>query len=159
MIAALQVMAAAERPEMAIRDWANEFDRNRDPLTVQRWTDVFQQHREFFITYRLPGKDELKAALRWRYVNKLYDSKTGREFTPAEKEALPKEQQWLLTTKPLAGDQVAALMNTAIELHSRAIKELEAKRWWIPLSAAVLGFAAVIIGTVLTALLGIPKQQ
>jgi hypothetical protein len=48
--AALQVMASAERPEKAIKDWAHEFDRRRDEQTIKRWTRVFEEHREFFLT-------------------------------------------------------------------------------------------------------------
>src|SRR4051794_21168088 len=81
VIAAVQTMAAAERPERTIADWAQEFDRNRDVSTIERWTRVFQEHREFFLVYTQEGKNELKAALRWRYINKLYDSKTGKEYT------------------------------------------------------------------------------
>jgi hypothetical protein len=36
-------------------------------------------------------------------VNRLYGSRTGKEYTPEEKEELPEQQQWLLTTKPLQG--------------------------------------------------------
>jgi hypothetical protein len=155
--AALQVMAAAERPERAIKDWAHEFDRRRDQQAIDRWTRVFEDHREFFLTYRLRGRDELKAALRWRYVNKLYDAKTGKEYTPEQKEELPEHQQGLLTTKPLPGDQVATLVTTAIALHSRALEELAAARWWVPIIAACLGFIGAVAGAVLAALLGVHK--
>jgi len=70
VIAAIQVMAARKRPEAKIEDWAYEFDRDRNAATVNRWTGVFRDHREFFLTYRLPGEHDLKAALRWRYALK-----------------------------------------------------------------------------------------
>jgi len=73
---------------------------------------VFKEHPEFFLTYRLDGQQDLKAALRWRYVNKLYDPKTNESYTQLEKEALSPEQQSLLTTRPLAGDEIATLINT-----------------------------------------------
>jgi len=157
VIAALQVMASAERPEREIKDWAYELDRNRENSAIARWTDVFTEHREFFITCRLYDKGELKAASRWRYVFKTFDPKTGKEYTLAELEALPDEKRWSLTTKPLAGDQIQTLLNTAIGLHTRAIEELLAARWWIPLIAAVLGFAGAIVGTFLSAYLGLHK--
>jgi hypothetical protein len=147
-------MAAAERPERTIKDWAHELDRNLDASTMERWKRVFLEHREFFLVYTLQGQDELKAALRWRYINRLYDARTGKEFTPEEKERLPPEQRASLTTRPLAGDLVAALMTTAIELHSRALEELGAARWWIPLGSAGLSLLGVIIGAFLGAALG-----
>lgn len=157
VIAAIQVMASAERPERRIKDWAYELDRNRDTTTIDRWTNVFQEHREFFLTYRLPDEEGLKAALRWRYVFKTFDSKTGREYTPAEIETLPKEERWSLTTKPLAGDEIQTLLNTAIGLHTRAMEELRESRWWVPLIAAFLGFGGAILGGMLSSLLGLQK--
>ena len=93
-------MAAAERPESKIIDWANELSRNRNPDLVARWKSVFEDHREFFLVYRLTGDDYPKAALRWRYVNKLYNSKTGKVYTVQEKLQLPEREQWDLTTEP-----------------------------------------------------------
>ena len=157
VLAAIQVMSSAERPEREIKDWADELDRNCDDSTIDRWTSVFEDHREFFLTYRLPTGGGLKSALRWRYTFKTFDSKTGREYTPAEMAILTKEQRGLLTTKPLGGDEIQALMSTAIALHARALGELAARRWWIPLMAAVLGFVGAVLGVVVTALLGLRK--
>ena len=36
-------MAAAKRPERAIKDWAHELDRNREAPTIARWTSVFEE--------------------------------------------------------------------------------------------------------------------
>ncbi len=154
VLAALQVIASAERPERKIKDWAFELDRNAEPRTIAKWTSVFQEHPEFFVTYQLPGESDLKAALRVRYVFKTFDSKTGNEYSPAEIAALPKEQRYALTTKPLAGDQIQGLASIAIALHTRALEELQASRWWIPLIAALLGFVGALIGSVLAAVLG-----
>ena len=143
VIAALQVMGAGQRPEMEMVDWAKELSRSDVPAEIDRWTRVFSEHPEFFLTYVLHAQGNLKAALRWRYTNKLYDAKTGKEYTPEEKEKLPQKQQW---DRRLTSDAVAALMNTAIELHSRAIEELSARRWWVPILAAFLGFFGALIG-------------
>jgi hypothetical protein len=157
VIAAIQVMASAKRPEGKIKDWAWELDRSRDSRTVDRWSAVFKEHREFFITYQLQNEEDLKAALRWRYVFKRFDAETGQEYTPAEIENLLDDQRNLLTTKPLTGEQIQTLLNTAIGLHTRAIKELGANRWWVPLIAAFLGFGGAIAGNVISALLGLHK--
>jgi len=157
VIAAIQVMASAERPEGKIKDLAYELDRNSDAPTIERWTRVFQEHREFFITYRLEGDEDLKAALRWRYAFKTFDSKTRKTYTPAEIQTLPEEQRWSLTTKPLTGDQIQTLLNTAIGLHARAMEELKESRWWVPLIAALLGFVGAILGAMFSGLLGLLK--
>jgi hypothetical protein len=106
VITAIQVMASAKRPEGKIKDWAWELDRSRDSRTVARWSAVFKEHREFFITYYLQNEEELKASLRWRYVFKNFDAETGQEYTPAEIENLLDDQRKLLTTKPLTGEQI-----------------------------------------------------
>src|SRR5262245_14157174 len=157
VIAAIQIMAAAKRPEAKIEDWAYEFDRNREANTVARWTGVFEDHREFFLTYRLPGKKDLKAALRWRYAFKTLDAESGKEYKPAEIQALPEKQRELLTTKPLNGEQIQTLLNTAISLHTRGMEELRESRWWVPLFAAVLGFVGAIFGVILSAAIGLAK--
>ena len=61
VIAAIQVMASAERPEGKIKDLAYELDRNADAATTERWTSVFQEDREFFITYRLKGDEDTRS--------------------------------------------------------------------------------------------------
>jgi hypothetical protein len=147
VIAAIQVMASRKRPEAKIEDWAYEFDRNRDTATVARWTGVFRDHREFFLTYRLPGEEDL--ALRWRYAFKTFDAESGKEYKPVEIQALPEEKRWSLTTKPLRGEQIQTLLNTAIGLHARAMEELRESQWWVPVFAAFLGFIGAIIGAVL----------
>ena len=81
-------MASRKRPEAKIEDWAFEIDRNRDAATVARWTGVFRDHREFLLTYRLPGEEDLKAALRWRYAFKTFDAESGKEYKPVEIQAL-----------------------------------------------------------------------
>jgi len=73
-------------------------------------TSVFQEHREFFLTYRLPDEQDLKAALRWRYAFRTVDAETGKEYTPAEVQSLPENQRWLLTTKPLGGEQIQTVV-------------------------------------------------
>ena len=145
VLAAIQVMSSAERPERLIEDWAFEFDRNRDAETVKRWADVFSKHTEFFLTYTLDKDPRKKAALRLRYAYKVYDSQKGREYTPEEMHALPKEQRDLLTTKPLTGDQIGMLMNAAIELNARALAEQSAKRYWIPILTGAMGVAGAIV--------------
>jgi hypothetical protein len=140
VIAALQVMASAKRPEAKIKDWAYEFDQSHDAATIDTWISVFRDHREFFLVYQLPGEQELKAALRWRYAFKTLDAESGKEYTPAEIKGLPEKQRWLLTSKPLGGEQIQTLLNTAIGLHARAMEELRESRWWVPVFAAILAF-------------------
>src|SRR5579872_7420347 len=147
VLAALQVMSIGERPEAEIDNWATKLSNvSIQQDDVDRWTALFREHPEFFWTYTLAGQTKEKAALRWRYATRLYDPINDKEYTRAAKALLPQADQDKLTGKPLDADAVNALMNTAIELHSRAIAEEGAKNWWIPLLAAVLSFVASLAG-------------
>lgn len=157
VVAALQVMACAKRPECEVKDWAKVLDGVVNPNTIKRWTHVFEEHREFFYTYTLPGQSELKAALRWRYALKTFDAEAGRELTQTEIGQLSPEKKGLLTTKPLKGDQVGILLNTAISLHTGALAEMNASRWWIPVISAILAAAGAIAGTLLARYFGLSK--
>ena len=129
-----------------MRKWAKELSYLDTNVEVARWEAVFKEHPEFFLIYKLDGSDNPKAALRWRYTNKLYNSRTGKEYTQIEKDQLPEKDRWLLTTKPLTSDAIAALMNTAIELHSKVIAEQAERRWWVPL---VVGFLGALLGGII----------
>jgi hypothetical protein len=147
VLAALQIMAAGQRPEGRIDWWVKQLSPGLGENQTKRWTAVFQEHPEFFLVYSLENDAALKAALRWRYTNKLYDHKTGKEYTQQEKEALPQDEQYLLTTRPMDGETVSILLKTAIELHSRAIEEFTARRWWV---TPAVGFGGVAFGALLT---------
>jgi hypothetical protein len=151
VIAALQVMATSKRPEAQIKDWAKVL--SQDEADAGRWGAVFREHPEFFLVYSLRElPNEPKVALRWRYANRHYDAETGIEYTPEKAAELEDSHRSRLTSKPLTSDAVGILMNTAIELHSRALEEIAAKRWWVPLLAAILGFVGAIIGALVSGL-------
>ena len=148
VIAALQVMGAAQRPEGEIKQLTKTLSYNIEESYIVRWNRVFTEHPEFFLSYKL--NNEQRYALRWRYTNKLYNHRTGKLYTPEEKDNLSKEEQWALTTKPLSSEAIASLIKTAIELHHRAIMEEAANRWWMQLVAP----GAAILGTFIGAIGG-----
>jgi len=131
VLAAIQLMAARERPQAEIKKWAEELSGSEvGEREVDRWTAVFEEHPEFFVMYKLKG--DVKAALRLRYTNKFYDPRINKTYTPEETDELSTERRWALTTKPLKTDSISTMMNAAIELHHRAVEELMARRWWVP---------------------------
>ena len=157
VIAAVQFMAAAPRPERAIPDWTKDLSGeglsdDKRKKEIDRWMAVFNEHPEFFLVYTRKEEKDPKAALRVRYANKLYDHKTGIEYTEAQRDKLSlqdEEQRAIrnrLTSKPLSTEAIAALMTTAIALHARANEERTARRWWIPVLAAVLAFFGAVAG-------------
>jgi hypothetical protein len=165
VIAALQLMGARRRPETYVVKWAEELSEGKTEDEVAKWTAVFREHPEFFRVYTLPEEEpalpgdeslsteqrRLKAALRWRYTNKRFDLDTDTILTPTEIRLLPEEKRRLLTTPPLSEKAIAALINTAIELHSRALAELKESRWWLPVVSACVGFLGAVIGAFLGA--------
>jgi len=86
-----------------------------------------------------------------RYTNKLHDAIAHKEYTEEEKDKLDKTARDRLTTKPLDGDMIMAMTNTAIALHTSAMTELSARRWWVPVLAAALGFVGAVFGSLLGA--------
>jgi len=163
VLAAIQFVGSAARPEATIQKLALDLDRNDDDTTVAKWTSVFRDHREFFLVYTLPEDPTTKAALRWRYAYKRYDALSGKEYTDADYADLdptdPVERaiRDRLTSKPLTPEQIQTLVNTAIGLRTTALEEHKASVWWVPLVAAILAFLGTMAGTWLSALLGAKK--
>ncbi|MBA4095632.1 MAG: hypothetical protein C0484_02530 [Rhodospirillum sp.] len=148
VIAALQVMGTNERAEDTIEGWARKFDDPVDASSTARWKAVFKEHPEFFKIYVL--KDQEKAALRWRYARRYFDHKQNTELTPEEAAKLPEQQRWLLTGKVLSDGQLQGLIDTAIELYSKAMTAQQEKRWALTLFVpAVSGLAGMVVGALL----------
>jgi hypothetical protein len=93
VIAAVQLMGAAQRPEKKISDWTKELTHDEKEEEIERWTAVFNDHPEFFLVYRLKGEADRKAALRVRYTNKLYDAIRQKEYTQEEKDKLGEKER------------------------------------------------------------------
>jgi hypothetical protein len=153
VIAALQELGAGERPEGQIDSIATRLSRVEDPTLISHWSQVFAEHQEFFLVYTLPGESKPKVALRLRYASKQYDPMTETFYKKGEIPDLPEDVRFRLTTKPLAGDAIDALISTAIQLYGSAAAERSDRRWWIPVFAALLGFAGALGGSLLSPLL------
>jgi hypothetical protein len=147
VIAAIQIMALADRPSGTLNRWVAELEASEELTSQQldqspikfaerkKWQTVFEQHPEFFKTYTLRG--DLRVLLRWRYADTLKNGANDAAVSTDESEPRP--------TKPLSADQLQVLINTAIGLHA---KEVEAQRGpdkFPPLLMAIIGAA---VGTV-----------
>jgi hypothetical protein len=144
VVAAVQFMGVSGRPEAEIRDWTQRLSGNVAESEMQRWTAVFGEHPEFFHVYTQNGKP--KAALRVRYANRLYDEIDDKMYTRGERDGLPSVIKDRLTTKPLEGEMIGAMADTAIAFHARASEDRAARTRWIPLIAAFLGFLGALAG-------------
>jgi hypothetical protein len=148
VIAALQVMGSNERAEDSIEGWTRKFDDPTERNSIQHWRTIFKGHPEFFKVYTLNGQE--KAALRWRYARRYYDHRKNKELSPEEAAALPQNEKELLTGKVLTDAQLQVLVETAIELHAKAVTAHQDRRWVLTLiGPAVIGLVGVVVGAVL----------
>ena len=81
---------------------------------------MFDEHPEFFVTYPLRGAK--KVALRWRYINRLYDPIGNAEYTPEQRATLSEEVRDRLTTRPLPHDAIGTLMSRAMSFSARVFE-------------------------------------
>jgi hypothetical protein len=146
VIAAIQAMATYYRYKLTFAEWADRI--SGDPADGQHWEKVFREHPEFF---RLDSARE-RASLVWRRQHaRRYDGKQRRELTNDEYYALSAESRKEISRIPLSASDIKTLVDTAINLHTRAIAHSSDRRWWVPLVGS--SAAGAMIGGILGALL------
>lgn len=142
VIATLQVMGTYPWASRLVDKWTEKLG---NPISGANWKQIFQEHPEFF---RLNND---YASLRWRHgSDRTYDADKGRELPESERKSLNKEEEDNLTRKPLDSNQIETLVNTAIELRSRAVAHAQEKRWMPP---SLFGLLGIIIGVIMQAAL------
>jgi hypothetical protein len=159
VIAAIQIMAVADRPSGTLNRWVAELEASEELTSQQldqspikfaerkKWQTVFEQHPEFFKTYTLRG--DLRVLLRWRYADTIKNSANGTPVVATD-ESEPRP------TKPLSADQIQVLINTAIGLHAKEIEGGRAPDKFQPLLMAIIGAAAgTVAGGILILLLSL----
>ena len=143
VIATIQVMGTYKFYKLPFDGWADRISGNS--ANGGYWKKVFTEHPEFF---RLDGKRE-KASLVWRrQYPRRYDVDSEKKLTKEEYEALPEtRKESRISRNPLTPDDIKTLIDTAIDLHSRALEQQKENRWWIPLVvSAIGGLIGAIIG-------------
>lgn len=142
VIAAIQAMATYKFYKLPFSGWADRI--SADESQAEKWRQVFQQHPEFF---RLDSAKE-KASLVWRrQFPKRFHVDEARVLSAKEYDALTSEQKTRISRTPLTPSDIKALVDTAVNLHSRALEHQKDKRWWIALASAGGGLFGAIIGT------------
>ena len=145
VIAAIQAMAVYKFYKLTFEDWADRI--SADKSQAAKWKNLFLEHPEFF---RLDGARE-KASLVWRrQFPRRYDVDAERVLTLPEYEALLPEQSARVSRIPLSSSDIKALVDTAVNLHSRALEHQKDKRWWVALASA----GGALIGSLVGKLLG-----
>lgn len=141
VIAAIQAMGTYKFYKLTFESWADRI--TGDVSDSDHWRSVFEEHPEFF---RLDS-DRERASLVWRrQYAKRFHVDEERKLTNAEYDALSEPSKARVSRNPLTPDDIRALINTAISLHSRALEDLREKRWWLPLASAVGGLVGAIVG-------------
>lgn len=147
IIAAIQALGENKYYKLDNRKWADKI--SDDESKAAHWQKVFKEHPEFF---RISGKEKNEVSLIWRrnrqrtyYFDKIKDL-TREEVNKLSKE----EQDEEISRRPLDKDEIATLINTAINMHSRAIEEVQDQRWWY---TPLIGILGTLIGVVLGVLL------
>jgi hypothetical protein len=137
VIAALQATSTYKFYKLTFEEWADRL--SADKTQTERWRLVFVEHPEFF---RQDG-DKVKVSLVWRrQFPKRYDVDTERVISAQEYNELTETQKLRISRVPLTATDLEVLVRTAVDLHSRALEEKKASRWWVPLATAVLGVLA-----------------
>ena len=144
VIAAIQAMATYKFYKLPFATWADRM--SADESLADKWKQVFLEHPEFF---RLDSGKE-KASLVWRrQFPKRYDVDAEKVLTGTEYDALTNAQKIRVSRVPLSSSDIKALVDTAVNLHSRALEHQKDKRWWVALAGAVGGLVGSILGTLL----------
>ena len=142
----IQAMATYKYYKLTHAKWADRI--SADITQANKWKEIFIEHPEFF---RLDSERE-KASLVWRrQFPKRYDVDAEQVLTQSEFYALPKEKRSRVSRIPLSSTDIKALVDTAVNLHSRALEHQKDKRWWVALSGAIGGLIGAIVGAMITA--------
>ena len=144
VIAAIQAMATYKFYKLSHESWADRIA--ADKYQAEKWRGIFVDHPEFF---RLDSARE-KASLVWRrQFPKRYNVDTEQLITHEQYEALPPAEQFRVSRVPLSSADIKALIDTAVNLHSRALEHQKDRRWWVALASAIGGLIGSIVGSLL----------
>ncbi|WP_119692695.1 N-carbamoyl-L-amino acid amidohydrolase [Ectopseudomonas oleovorans] len=144
VIAAIQTMAVYKFYKLPFSGWADRI--NADENQAEKWKQIFTEHPEFF---RLDSERE-RASLVWRrQFPKRYDVDAEKIITAQEYNNLTTQQKERISRTPLTPSDIKALIDTAVNLHSRALEHQKDKRWWTVLASAAGGLIGSITGALL----------
>lgn len=139
VIAAIQAMATYKFYKLGFEEWADRIV--GDTERADHWQHVFDEHPEFF---RLDSKREKASLVVRRQHQKLYDVDQEKKISREEYNSLASKDR--ISRTPLTADEISTLINTAIEMHSRAVDQENLRKWWVPLATAGAGFVGAVIG-------------
>jgi hypothetical protein len=149
VIAAIQAMATFESYKLTFNDWADRI--TGDDKKGDYWKKVFEEHPEFF---RLDSKRQ-RASLVWRrQYPKLFYPDKGRRLTSQEYGNLSDQEKEKVLRDPLTPSDIKALLDTAINLHSREVAMRQESKAWIPIISGLASAIGGLVGGVSAAIIG-----
>ena len=157
LITAIQIMGSYKYASRFYNHWAKQLG---TPLSANNWYEIFKAHPEFFRILGSKDKNSAYITLRWRYgFDKNYWAEKGVVLSSDDLDKVEEAQEGLdepitVTKRPLESEQIESLINTAIELHGRAIAYKEEKRWLIPVILTVVATIFSFLGAILGAYIG-----
>ena len=128
ILAAIQVLSTYKFYKRSFKKWADKIENTEQ--RASHWQNVFEEHPELFrVGDHSKSADGKGASLVWRRsFRRRYHVDLDREISEKEYEVMSeKEKEERLSRKPLKNDHILALINTAIELHTRALAERQEK--------------------------------
>jgi hypothetical protein len=141
VIAAIQVMGKYGYYKLDFESWSIRISGDKNKSA--HWQTIFTQHPEFF---RLDTEGK-KASLVWRRsYRRRYAVDEQRELSLHEYQMLSDVERSRISRAPLTSEEISALMNTAINLHERAIEQNKENRW---LSSPLFSLFGVALGAFL----------
>ena len=144
VIAAIQAMSIYKFYKLDFAGWADRI--SGDPSQGEHWCQVFVEHPEFF---RLDSARAKASLVARRQHPKNFDVDARKQIEKAEFSALDEKGKQRISRGPLRQEEIAALIQTAVELHSRALEQSRDRRWWLPILTALIGAASGIAGTLI----------
>jgi hypothetical protein len=146
VIAAIQALGTYRFYRLSLEEAAHRIGADR--TRQEHWKEVFRDHPEFF---RLDSHDAGGVSLVWRrQFPKLFHVDENRLLTFGEFNALTAAGRTRVSRSTLAPGDIKTLMDTAINLHARAVEQSREQRWWVPV---VVGFVGIVVGAFISGLL------
>lgn len=139
VIAAIQVLGTYKYYKRDFDEWAKAISGDKDK--GEFWKNIFLDHPEFF---RINSSEKAVSLVWRRTYQKRYYVDIEKTVTKEECDRLKAEGKGdRISRTPLSNQDIQMLINTAINLHSRALEGQKDKRWWIGI---IMAFFGAVVG-------------
>lgn len=145
VMAAIQIMGQYRFSARKADDWERLL--GGKPLSSESWSDIFNEHPEFFRYDR--GERGLHTLILRRANSKIFDTEKEILLDKEYVKSLQESDKRKISREPLSREQTLSLMKAAREMHDQAIKNHREKSWWriflLSLLAAILTNITAVI--------------